>query len=136
MKGSATTKTKINLTHRTFATWLAVFALVVQTFMPLGQALAANALQNDGFQIICTANGIEQVPLSQDGAPVVPTNFGPCSHCLMHGSVAMFTPQSTHAIVLSIPAEHSVAFALPIQQTHANIWRGLPRPSRAPPKFV
>jgi len=145
MRGFAKTRTKALLTRRTFAarqtrrtfaTWMALFALALQTFMPLGQALAVDVLQDDDFQFICTMNGIQQIPNSQEDIPVPPINSGPCSHCLMHGSVALFTPEITDAIVLSIPVEHGVAFALPKQQTHASIWRGLPRPSRAPPKFV
>ncbi|PHS79643.1 MAG: hypothetical protein COB59_00945 [Rhodospirillaceae bacterium] len=136
MGGFSKTQIKAHQARRTFAMWLAICALVLQTFMPLGQALAANALQNDDFQIICTANGIQQIPTSQNNVPIVPTNSGPCSHCLMHVSAALFTPQDTGAVLLSIPAEHVVAFALPKQQIHASTWRGLPRPSRAPPKFV
>ena len=136
MGGFSTQRINAHPARRTFATWLALFALVLQTVMPMGQAFAANALQSDDTPFICTMNGMQQAGTNQEEMPVTPSDSGPCSHCLMHVSAALFTPQGTDAILLSIPAGHRVSFALPKQQTHASIWRGLPRPSRAPPKFV
>jgi len=132
---SARNQTKGNLTRRCVTMWLAVFALVFQTFLPLSQAMAAQANQNDEHQFICTAHGIVQVPVDQDVTPMAPTNAGPCTHCMMHVSVALPPPLEIEALALKAP-EQLTGLVLINQEAQSSIWRGLPRPSRAPPASV
>jgi hypothetical protein len=114
---------------------LAVFALVLQTLLPVGQALALETAQDDSYIVICTANGIEQHPIDEGGTPIVPTSAGPCSHCLAHVPVNFIAPLDTASVVIE-PLDQTTTFVVVFSHRQASIWRNLTRPSRAPPLSV
>jgi len=131
----AQTSTKAIFARRRVLAWLAVFALVLQTLLPVGQALALETAQDERYIVICTANGIEQHPITQEGTPIVPTSAGPCSHCIAHAPVNFIAPLNT-ALVVVEPLNQSTAFVVVPQYRQVSIWRSQIRPSRAPPLFV
>jgi len=127
--------TKAICTRRRVSAWLAVFALVLQTLLPVGQALALETAQDERYIVICTVNGIEQHPISQEGTPIVPSSTGPCSHCIAYGSVNFIAPLATASVILE-PLNQPTAFVVVPQYRQVSIWRSQTRPSRAPPLFV
>lgn len=48
-------------TRRRFAVWFAAFALSLQVFLPLGQAIPLPGA-GGGFLVICTAFGLQRIP--------------------------------------------------------------------------
>lgn len=122
-------------THRQWAAWVAVCALLIQLVVPFGQALAFDPEQDIEYQFICTANGIKQIPINTDGSPVDPPANASCPFCFLTAAPALFSPAYDCAVVsedLRIP----VSFTQLNEQIPANIWRGAPRPSRAPPLSI
>lgn len=118
--------------RRLWAAWFAVFALFAQVLVPFGQALAFDANQDIEYQIICTANGVKQIPIGSDGAPIDVQDTTPCPFCLTYSVPALLQPQ-----MLATPlTTQNIAFVFIAHPQHTSIWRGTPRPPRAPPLFV
>jgi len=121
--------------RRRWVALLAVFALVAQVVVPFGHAMAFDAGVGVEYQVICTANGFKQIPVNADGAPINPQVVAPCPFCFLTTAPALFVPTPDTTIVADVERAH-VTFARPAAQHQASIWRGTPRPSRAPPLFV
>ena len=120
---------------RHWTAWLTAFALFVQVFVPFGHALAFDPDSGLEFQVICTPTGIKQITLNADGAPVDPQDVEPpCPFCFTYTVPALLQPDTvaTAFVVASSPS----SFTLPGHARYASIWRGTPRPSRAPPLNV
>ncbi|MBL4613448.1 MAG: hypothetical protein JKY27_01035 [Magnetovibrio sp.] len=128
-------RNKALFAHRQLTVWAAAFVLIVQMLLPFGQAVAFDVDQDIEYQIICTANGIKQIPIDQNGAPIEPVDAVSCSSCVMHVVAALLAPQVTALISIEEPVEHA-SFGLPVEQVQISVWRGSLRPSRAPPLFV
>lgn len=126
---------KMHDTRRQLTVWFAAFALIDQILMPFAQAMAFDANQGIEYQVICTANGIKQIPIDQNGTPIEPVDLVTCSSCVMHVAPVLLTPQLSTQIIIEEPVEHA-AFGLPVQITQASIWRSSLRPSRAPPHII
>jgi len=121
--------------RRQLTAWVAVVALIVQIFVPLGQALAVDGDQGIEYQVICTANGFKQIPIDQNGAPIEIEDGVQCAFCLVHSTPALMSPLDSDLVTVFEETDHHT-FALLIQHGPANIWRGAPRPSRGPPLSV
>lgn len=127
--GQRTVKTKP--ARRALTAWLAVFALFVQAFAPLGSAWAFDD-QSGGLQVICTANGVQTIAVDRDGKPIDPqAEQASCPFCVLHASAAILTP--TVPAVGEEVADTRQAVLRPVSDVHASLWRAGPRPPRGPP---
>ncbi|MBF0250719.1 MAG: hypothetical protein HQL35_08845 [Alphaproteobacteria bacterium] len=122
---------------RPTAAWLVLLSLMVQVLLPFGQALAFEPTP-DGeveYLLICTANGIKQVPLGDGRSPIESrqtVDF--CPYCVTH-AVSAVLPVAQ--ILLGLPGETGPdRFATPSSIDHAALWRATPPPSRGPPPGV
>lgn len=125
---------KTHVTRRAFVAWLAVFALFAQALMPLTQAWAFDAGAGGELQVICTANGVQTIAIGQDGAPIEPADTVSCPFCMAHTAPVVFSSEAPTITARALPTGHD--FAQPSLYTPSSIWRGAPRPSRAPPLSV
>ena len=126
----------VHTMRRQGAAWLAVFAVLAQVLMPFGQALAFDSNADYEYQVICTATGITQVALGADGQPIEPLDVPKsCPFCFLHSALVLLEPESVPALTVQ-PTSPPVAFVQPAEQHPASIWRGAPRPSRAPPVSI
>ena len=116
--------------RRTFMAWLAVFALFVQVLAPLSSALAFDAGAGGELQVMCYPAGA----IIQDDDPIKPTGAVSCPFCMMHTAPGIFIPEAMTVRTTLTRAKHE--FTQPILYVQSSIWRGAPRPSRAPPLSV
>lgn len=121
--------------RRQWTAWLAVFTLLLQFAVPFGQALAFDPATDIEYQIICTANGVKQIPINADGAPVEAQDTVSCPFCFAYAAPALVQPVLIGG-EFSKNAQSDVAFSHPAYIQRTSIWRGTPRPSRAPPLNV
>jgi len=125
----------IAMTHQGTG-WLAVLAVLVQVLMPFGQALAYDVDSDIEYQVICTATGVKQISIGSDGQPIEPLDVpSSCPFCFLHSAVVLLTPETVPTFSTFIVVAPD-AYERPVQQRTAGIWRGAPRPSRAPPLYV
>lgn len=125
---------KTHMTRRAFVAWLAVFALFAQALMPLTQAWAHDAQTDGELQVICTPNGVQMIAIGQDGEPIEPADTASCPFCMAHTAPVVFSSVVPFVAAPALPTGHD--FAQPSFYTPSSIWRGGPRPSRAPPLSV
>lgn len=125
---------KTKMTRRAFVAWLSVFVLFAQALMPLTQAWAHDAQTDGELQVICTANGVQTITLGLDGEPIEAVDTVSCPFCTIHAVTGIFTPHTTALSTVVAPIELDVV--QPTTFTPSSIWRGAPRPSRAPPLSV
>lgn len=79
------------LRHRRSGPVLALCALLLQTLLPLAQAIPANG-QPGGYLLLCTAGGWQRVPLADD-APVASVQTAlSCPLCRLHATAATVWP--------------------------------------------
>jgi len=121
--------------RRRWVTWLAVLALAAQIVVPFAHAVAFDAGVGVEYEIICTANGIKQIPVNSDGEPIDPRVVAPCPFCSLTTAPVLFVPMPG-TIIVTDHERVRITFARPAAQSQASIWRGTTRPSRAPPLFV
>jgi len=119
---------------------IALFALLLQIFLPLGAALATPADGN--AVVICTADGIKIVRLDESGQPLErPSDDGGnagrtashCGHCTPghHGAALVPPLQGT------VPTPgRSVFLAVPCDRAAAGLAAATPYHTRAPPFSV
>ena len=117
---------------RRIMAWMAVLSLLVQVLVPFGQALAFDPETDIEYQIICTANGVKQIALDADGAPIEPQDARTCPFCFLTAAPVLLNPGQGQVLV-SLEESRAVTFDRLSPQRHASIWRGAPQPSRAPP---
>ena len=132
----ANNRHKTQLARRRWTALVAVFALIAQMLLPLGQALALDGGQGNDLQAMCLPNGFKLVPIEQNGTPTVPANAVPCPLCTLQLAPALPTPQDTATVIILDAPAHQVVFGLPLQHTRTSIWRDTYRPPRAPPISV
>lgn len=120
---------------RQISAWLAVLALLVQVLLPFGQALALGPSQDIEYQIICTANGVKQIPINGDGTPIDAQDAAPCPFCFTYAAPSLLQPE-TNTFILDSQSDKTVSYAISANDQHTSIWRGTPRPSRAPPLSI
>lgn len=125
---------KIRMARRAFVAWVALCALFAQALMPLTQAWAFDAQADGALQVICTANGVQTIAIGPDGQPLEPADTVSCPFCTVHTTPIAFS-SGTPSVVEPV-ALFEQAFVHAAPQTLFNIWRGAPRPSRAPPLSV
>ncbi len=125
---------KIRMTRRAFVAWLALCALFAQALMPLTQALAYDVQADGELQVICTANGVQTIAIGEDGKPLEPADTVSCPFCTVHKVPGTFS--GGIASIIQPDAFSKQAFAQPTAHTLSSIWRGIPRPPRAPPLSV
>jgi len=124
---------KIASVRRQGVAWLAVFAVLAQVLMPFGQALAYDVDGDYEFQTICTATGITQIVIGANGEPIEPLDVPKsCPFCSLHNALILLQPDHGPALASSM-ALTPVAFAHPVEQRAASVWRSAQQPSRAPP---
>ncbi|MCW8914797.1 MAG: DUF2946 domain-containing protein [Magnetovibrio sp.] len=120
---------------RRIPAWLAVFTLLAQVLMPFGQALAFAPDQDVEYQIICTANGVKQIPINADGSPIDAQDARQCPFCFTYSAPSLLQPEVS-TIIVDSHADNRVSFAQITSEHRISIWRGTPQPSRAPPLNV
>jgi len=125
---------KTHVTRRASVAWLAVFVLFAQALMPLTQAWAHDAQTDGELQVICTANGVQTITLGLDGEPIEAVDTVSCPFCTIHTVTGIFTPHTT--AISTVVAPIGLNIVQPTTFTPSSIWRGSPRPSRAPPLSV
>jgi len=118
-----------------WATWLAVLVLSAQVLLPFGQALASNDEQGLEYQLICTANGVKQILIDANGAPIDAQDAAPCPFCFTSTTLALFQPEDL-SVLLERPRSGPVVFAPLAHLNHASTWRGRSQPARAPPQLT
>jgi hypothetical protein len=116
---------------------IALFAMLLQIFLPLGAALATPA--NGDAVVICTADGIKIVRLGEDGQPLDRSgedggNAGRtashCGHCTLgHQGAALVPPAHT---TFPTPGR-GIALAVPRDGAAAGQAAATPYHTRAPP---
>ncbi|MCU6433976.1 DUF2946 domain-containing protein [Undibacterium sp. Jales W-56] len=109
-----------NRTNRKFITWLTVFALLMQAFMPsLSHAYMGTSIGKSapGMAEICRSSGLQSLAPDQGSTPTVPakTDHGEhCPYCFVGGSMAFpvaleaadFTIGNTNEIAIATPASN------------------------------
>ncbi|MBC8267270.1 MAG: DUF2946 domain-containing protein [Rhodospirillaceae bacterium] len=121
---------------RQVASWLAMFALLMQVLMPFGQALAFDSPQDIEYQLICTANGIKQIPINGNDAPLPQQDIGPrCPFCTISFAPVLLQPDAIAAVIRKEITD-DVSYGRDEPSRDATIWRGSSSPSRAPPLDV
>lgn len=120
---------------RQVTAWSVVAALMIQMLIPFGQALALDANSDLEYQIICTADGIKRLAITDDGQPVQPTGVEACAFCVTHMPAAMAVPQNFAFLTYDALAERAT-HTLQSQETQVSVWRAARPSSRAPPPFV
>ncbi|MDX1738788.1 MAG: hypothetical protein R3261_11165 [Alphaproteobacteria bacterium] len=110
---------------------LALFAMLFQAVLPLGNAIAADA----GIEqiVICTPNGIETVSLDADGNPIETETEVVCSSCILQAAVFLVSPDN-HNPDIAYLAE-TVEVWSQIEFIPVNHQNSTPRLTRAPPLF-
>jgi hypothetical protein len=103
------------------AAWLACVALSLQVLMPLGQAIPyTGAGGANGYLIICTALGIQQIPNpdappKSDERPTCPVCYSfATSHSMMSQAAAEVVPPSLPVRI----ADNRSSDQLPIGRAH------------------
>lgn len=120
---------------RDWGALLALFAILVQNIVPFGQALAVEPGSDVDYQIVCTASGIKQVPLGEDGQPVDPQGAEFCPFCFISSAPLFLEPAFEIAVQRIERGEHRTIAIAPSSEL-PSLWRTIPRPSRAPPLNV
>ena len=120
---------------RQVTAWSVVAVLFIQMLVPFGQALSLDTNSDLEYQIICTADGIKRLAISEDGQPIQPTGVETCVFCGTHMPTVMAVPQSFAFLTYDALAKCATRPLLS-QQTQVNIWRAARPSSRAPPLFV
>ncbi len=69
-------------TRRRIAVWFAVFALSLQSFVPVAQALPAGGGGAGAYIVICTALGVQKIP--DPAAPPRSDDIPACPVCMAH----------------------------------------------------
>lgn len=119
------------------ASWLGVLALVLQTAIPLGQAIPVST-GFDGLPrtlVICSAQGTRTIPLPHSGAADRQTaQTAACVVCLSHAAGAGLDLPATAALPFP-PAGGSFVLPHGAAGRAPGIVPGLPQ-ARAPPVFV
>jgi len=91
-----------------FAPLLALVALILQSLVPIAHAAAMAAYAAPGTIVICTAEGLKQVHVAEDGSlqPVEPSGKLPpaCPGCPIGGSVAALLPPGQPEIGIAFAA--------------------------------
>ena len=128
----ANSRHKMQPARRQWTALVAIFAIVTQMLLPLGQALAFDSGQNFDYQNMCLPDGYKFSSSERNDTPTVPTNSVPCPLCTLQLAPTLPTPQEITIIIIDAPAQHAV-FSLPHQHTRTSIWRDALQPSRAPP---
>lgn len=119
---------------RAISAWLIVFAMLAQSFVPVGGALASAG--NDAEKIfVCTVNGIQSVSLDSDGVPIESADQVSCPFCILHLS-ALLSGQNFSISEAPFAVEATLAPESRVNQSPASIWRSTSKPSRAPPSFI
>ena len=120
---------------RRLATWLAVLVLSAQVLVPFAQALAADDPQGLEYQLICTASGVKQILIGEDGAPIDAQDAAPCPFCLAYATSALLQPEDVSVLIEAQRADPMV-FPQVSGIDHADTWRSASQPSRAPPQVI
>lgn len=115
--------------------WMVLLALLFQNVVPFGQALAAGLGQDVEYQIICTANGIKQVPIGDLGEPIETQSTDFCPFCFTTSAPVFLEPQADVA-VFHVVNHDERTFITATDVDFSSVWRSIPRPSRAPPVFI
>lgn len=124
--------------NKTFAAWrhltvqLVLFVLMLQSLLPLGQALAFETAPGSTYQIICTGDGLRAVRLDANGAPVESTVEIPCVFCVLHAAPVALVPLDAPSF--TGPLVERATYLAPTRQFQPSLWRTTLRPSRAPPR--
>ena len=114
------------------AAWTAVFALLLQAMLPLGQAVAAPADgDGTGFQIVCTAYGLQPVPAGGDDGSADGEAYS-CPICQIHA----FSLVSPDVAGLPAPAVHGIADDIPAASGPVENRIHAPALPRGPPSIV
>ncbi len=113
-----------------------MFALLTQVLMPFGQALALDLSQDIEYQLICTIDGIKQIPVNESDAPLPLEDIGrQCPFCSISGTPVSLQLNAT-TVVIPSDITDDVSYGRDEPSRDATIWRGSSSPSRAPPLDV
>jgi len=113
------------------AAWLGVFALFLQTFLPLTQAESKPA--EEGFfkdlKILCSFYGAQPQPLADGNKQQVEQEYS-CPFCQIHAFA--FVP--AEGMRTSVPSHWSLVSEHPPYLTKSAIWPGFSLLTRGPPQ--
>jgi hypothetical protein len=129
MRGSGQNRISARAERRAIIALLAIFALLVQAFMPMA-AVASTGIPGD---TICVAHGVQAAP--GDQVPAKGTPAHPCEHACCPASVSATPPGATQ-----LPEAIAYGVSAPSLEPRPSPTpgRGLaapPPPSQGPPRL-
>lgn len=127
---------RANLTKqkpRALSMWLAVFALLAQSLIPLvtGPSVAASEMPEQ--TVICTANGIKTITLDDRGTISDIEIQAACPFCVLHAVALPVADCVDHEPAQTLVHTTIEPCSTADDSRPSNVWLLKPGPSRAPP---